>query len=239
MEAIERVLDEVLGEFVCEPTDIYCGQCTRLPKHLMIKCGVDWPGPTGDGRTFVDTLVKSMGGYYMSEEESEAKGYRICSCEVPGSDRGHTWPEIKINGEWVIYEQNVKREGTIEGNFGCGIVYSVSKTTNRGSWRKDVRYAGHPSIDLVIEANTPKPEPEPEPEPTPEPEPDNKVYYTYEQGDTFGAVLKKLGLDEGNLWGVDGTVNYYTDQLWNTQPSVFDANGNIKIGVEFYLIPRK
>lgn len=80
---------------------------------------------------------------------------------------------------------------------------------------------------------------EPEPTPEPTPEPDNKVYYTYVQGDTFGAVLKKLGLDEGNLWGVNGTVNYYTDQLWNTQPNVFDARGNIKIGVEFYLIPRK
>lgn len=79
----------------------------------------------------------------------------------------------------------------------------------------------------------------PDPIPEPTPEPDNKVYYTYVQGDTFGAVLKKLGLDEGHLWGDDGTVKYYTDQLWATQPDVFDANGNIKIGHEFYLIPRK
>lgn len=51
-------------------------------------------------------------------------------------------------------------------------------------------------------------------------------------------IIPTLGLDEGNLWGVNGTVNYYTDQLWATQPDLFDANGNIKIGVEFYLIPR-
>ena len=88
-------------------------------------------------------------------------------------------------------------------------------------------------VDIV-----PDPVPEPTPTPEPTPEPDNKVYYTYVQGDTFGAVLKKLGLDEGHLWGDDGTVKYYTDQLWATQPDVFDTNGNIKIGVEFYLIPR-
>lgn len=78
-------------------------------------------------------------------------------------------------------------------------------------------------------------DPKPEPTPTPEPE---KVWYTYKQGDTFGQVLKDLGLDEGHLWGDDGTVKYYTDQLWATQPDVFDSNGNIKIGVPFYLIPR-
>ena len=76
---------------------------------------------------------------------------------------------------------------------------------------------------------------EPKPEPTPEPK---KVWYTYKQGDTFGQVLKDLGLDEGHLWGDDGTVAYYTNQLWSTQPDVFDSNGNIKIGVPFYLIPR-
>lgn len=93
-------------------------------------------------------------------------------------------------------------------------------------------------VDIVPDPVPEPPVPEPTPEPMPEPEPDNKVYYTYVQGDTFGAVLKKLGLDEGHLWGADGTVKYYTDQLWATQPNVFDANGNIKIGVEFYLIPR-
>lgn len=72
----------------------------------------------------------------------------------------------------------------------------------------------------------------------PAPEP-NKVWYTYKQGDTFGQVLKDLGLDEGHLWGDDGTVKYYTDQLWATQPEIFDENGNIKIGVPFYLTPRE
>lgn len=87
--------------------------------------------------------------------------------------------------------------------------------------------------DVRIVEYVPDPAPVP---PAPEPK---KVWYTYKQGDTFGQVLKNLGLDEGHLWGDDGTVKYYTDQLWATQPDIFDANGNIKIGVPFYLIPRK
>lgn len=89
--------------------------------------------------------------------------------------------------------------------------------------------------DVRIVEFVEEPKPEPTPEPTPEPK---KVWYTYKQGDTFGQVLKDLGLDEGHLWGDDGTVKYYTDQLWAIEPEIFDANGNIKIGVPFYLIPR-
>ena len=160
MEALKKVFEDVIGKFVCFDNDVYRGQCTRLPKYLMIMCGVPWDCPTGNGNKVVDTLVKSLGGYYMDEATSLQKGYRVCSCDVSGSTYGHAWVELLLNGEWVIYEQNINREGTNTANFGKGTVYSVSKTTNRGSWRKNVRYAGHKSIDLVIEANTPKPQPE-------------------------------------------------------------------------------
>lgn len=112
----------------------------------------------------------------------------------------------------------------------CGVFYSDGKKVSNpmsqrffgwGETLNDVRI-----VEFVEE---------PAPEPTPEPE---KVWYTYKQGDTFGQVLKDLGLDEGHLWGDDGTVKYYTDQLWETQPDVFDANGNIIIGKPFYLVPK-
>lgn len=39
-------------------------------------------------------------------------------------------------------------------------------------------------------------------------------YYTYKPGDTFGQVIKNLGLESGNgLWGENGDVAYYTQQL--------------------------
>lgn len=40
------------------------------------------------------------------------------------------------------------------------------------------------------------------------------IEYTYKDGDTFGQVIKDLGLESGNgLWGDNGDVNYYTQQL--------------------------
>lgn len=67
---------------------------------------------------------------------------------------------------------------------------------------------------------------------TPAPVEDTAEYveYTYKPGDTFGQVIKNLGLDEGNLWGDNGSVKFYTDQLWSEHPEVFDQRGNIKIG---------
>lgn len=77
------------------------------------------------------------------------------------------------------------------------------------------------------------PTPEPTPTPTPTPEPAKDITYTYVKGDCFSKVLVKLGLDEGNLWGVNGTVRYYTAQL--IDQNVLDYRGNVRIGVPFTL----
>lgn len=74
-----------------------------------------------------------------------------------------------------------------------------------------------------------KPDPQPEPEPMPE----GEVTYTYVKGDYFSKVLVELGLDEGKLWGEDGTVKYYTQQL--VEQNVLDWRGNVLIGVPFVL----
>lgn len=78
-------------------------------------------------------------------------------------------------------------------------------------------------------------EPEPTPAPTPAPESD-EVFYTYKQGDYFSKVLKNLNLDENNLWGDNGTVNYYTKQL--IDQNMLDLNGNVKVGIPFKLVKR-
>ena len=85
----------------------------------------------------------------------------------------------------------------------------------------------------------PKPQPvppTPEPEPTPEPTPTKGITYTYVKGDYFSKVLVELGLDEGRLWGEQGTVAYYTKQL--IEQNMLDVTGNVKIGVPFTLISR-
>lgn len=74
----------------------------------------------------------------------------------------------------------------------------------------------------------------PVPAPAPKP-PKKKVSYTYKKGDTFGQVILDLGLNTSHgLWGADGDVAYYTEQL-NKQ----GIYGNIPIGTTIYLIPRK
>lgn len=85
----------------------------------------------------------------------------------------------------------------------------------------------------------PTPEPQPEPTPTPTPAPNEStgtIEYTYVLGDYFSKVLVNLGLDEGKLWGHDGTVRYYTDQL--IEQNMLDAHGNVKIGTPFRLTIR-
>jgi hypothetical protein len=85
----------------------------------------------------------------------------------------------------------------------------------------------------------PKPQPvppTPEPEPTPEPTPIKGITYTYVKGDYFSKVLVELGLDEGRLWGEQGTVAYYTKQL--IEQNMLDVTGNVKVGIPFTLISR-
>lgn len=62
------------------------------------------------------------------------------------------------------------------------------------------------------------------------------VEYTYKSGDTFGQVLLDLGLSDAsgsNLWGDDGDVAYYTQQL--REQGALDQNGNIPVGTKVKL----
>lgn len=75
----------------------------------------------------------------------------------------------------------------------------------------------------------------PDPTPVPPTPIRDEVSYTYKQGDTFGQVIKDLGLNTYHgLWGEDGDVAYYTEQLHDQ-----GIYGNIPIGTTIYLTPRK
>ena len=64
----------------------------------------------------------------------------------------------------------------------------------------------------------------------------SKVTYSYVKGDYFSKVLVRLGYDEGNLWGENGTVKYYTKQL--IEQDVLDSKGNVKLNKSFTLTRR-
>lgn len=75
----------------------------------------------------------------------------------------------------------------------------------------------------------------PTPPPVPPKPPKKQVSYTYKKGDTFGQVILDLGLNTSHgLWGADGDVQYYTEQLH--EQGIY---GNIPIGTTIYLTPRK
>lgn len=62
------------------------------------------------------------------------------------------------------------------------------------------------------------------------------VEYTYQPGDTFGQVIKNLGLESGNgLWGSNGDVEYYTQQLMDQGIWPDGTRGNIPIGTTIKL----
>lgn len=88
------------------------------------------------------------------------------------------------------------------------------------------------SMGTFLGAFRPKTYEEPQPTP-PTPEPGDKITYSYVPGDTFGNVLIKLGLDEGNLWGNAGTVKYYTKQL--IEQGALTEYGYVRLGFPFTL----
>lgn len=63
------------------------------------------------------------------------------------------------------------------------------------------------------------------------------IEYTYKPGDTFGQVVKNLGLESGSgLWGDNGDVAYYTQQLM--EQGALNDRGNIPIGTTIRLTRR-
>lgn len=84
---------------------------------------------------------------------------------------------------------------------------------------------------VVPNSYSPNPEPEPQPKPSAK-----EITYSYVEGDYFSKVLVNLGLDENNLWGENGSVVYYTNQL--IEQNMLDSYGNVKIGKPFTLVRR-
>lgn len=176
-----------------------------------------------------------------------AKGMMNCAEQNAGDDFEIYWADAKWGiqaGDWLIFDGGqYGHVGMALGPVSNGYVALLGE--NQGGSPCEGGGAATNIINISIKNLIgyyrpkayikPAPEPEPTPEPTPKPE-DGKVTYSYVKGDCFSRVLVKLGLDEGHLWGADGTVAYYTQQL--VEQGVLDARGNVKIGVPFTLTVR-
>ena len=118
-------------------------------------------------------------------------------------------------GDWVIFHNGIYGHvGMALGYYNNGYVALLG--TNQGGYAcpGGGAAANVINISLATFSGAFRPriwiQPEPQPEPTP-----SATGYTYVEGDYFSAVIEKLGLStENGLWGPNGDVNYYNEQLY-------------------------
>lgn len=177
-----------------------------------------------------------------------AKGMMNCAAQNAGNDFDIYWKDSanKIQaGDWLVFDGGqFGHVGMALGPVTNGYVALLGE--NQGGRACEGGGAATNIINISIKNLIgfyrpkayikPEPKPTPTPTPTPTPAPSKTVTYVYAKGDYFSKVLKKLGLDEGKLWGKNGTVAYYTQQL--VEQKVLDSRGNVKIGVPFTLTRR-
>lgn len=171
-----------------------------------------------------------------------AKGTIADGCwqKNAGSEFTMIWDARELQaGDWVVFNNGTFGHiGMAMGTYNNGYI-TLAGQNQGGGLCEGSTLGGRVNlinISLKYFAGAFRPNIYIKPEPEPEPTPSTTITYTYVKGDYFSKVLKKLGLDEGKLWGKDGTVVYYTQQLINQ--NMLDFRGNVKIGIPFTLTRR-
>ena len=158
MKSFYELAKTAIGQFVCEDGGTYRGQCPQLIKWLVLIVGGYWNGRTGNGNEVLSLMVDNFDGYWGKSKYP----YRLCSADNKYDKNGHCWLEVQdANGKWWRIEQNVENADAKSANYGCGTVYSVTKTDNAlPSYLYNIKYAGHKCIDYYYqvyeEQNKPK-----------------------------------------------------------------------------------
>lgn len=167
-----------------------------------------------------------------------AKGTLKCYAENAGDDFVMVWNAKDLQpGDWVVFNSGTWGHiGMAMGYYNNGYISLFGQNQGGGYCAKGGAATNVINISLSSFGGAFRPKSYVKPEPKPEPTPTGEVTYTYVKGDYFSKVLVKLGLDEGHLWGSNGTVAYYTAQL--IEQDVLDSRGNVKIGVPFTLTAR-
>lgn len=177
-----------------------------------------------------------------------AKGMMNCPEQNAGNDFLVFWDDSKKTiqaGDWLVFTGGqYGHVGMALGGYNNGYVALLGENQGGGYCERGGSATNIVNINLknligyyrplAYVKPEPAPEPTPEPEPSPSPEPEEKtITYTYKKGDCFSKVLVNLGISENHLWGADGTVAYYTEQL--ISQNLLDPNGNVIIGIPFTL----
>ena len=149
MKPFDKLAETAVGTFVCDDGGKYKGQCPQWIKWLVLIVGGYWQGSTGNGNEVLQKMVDNFDGYWGESKYP----YRLCSADNKNDSNGHCWLEVKDeNGKWWRFEQNAKNDGVKTADFGCGTVYSVSKTDKAlPSCLYNIKYAGHKCIDYYYQ----------------------------------------------------------------------------------------
>ena len=193
------------------PDGTWFGQCTRYAWYLGSGIKMNYTphpdyGPC-DGNGMVDYLVKKLGWVRCSKQNGAIFAYSAGAY-------GHTGMVVDADKN-IVNDANWSplQVSTHYLNLDAvGAVYACPKS--------------------MLEAEKPKPAPvSTNPTSTLQTAPSNEVSYTYKSGDTFGQVILNLGLQTNHgLWGEDGDVAFYTNQLH--EQGIY---GNIPVGTTIKL----
>ena len=193
------------------PDGTWFGQCTRYAWYLGSGIKMNYiPHPDYgpcDGQDMVDYLVKKLGWVRCSKQNGAIFAYSAGAY-------GHTGMVVDADKN-IVNDANWSplQVSTHYLNLDAvGAVYACPKS--------------------MLETEKPKPAPvSTNPTSTPQTAPSNEVSYTYKSGDTFGQVILNLGLQTNHgLWGEDGDVAFYTNQLH--EQGIY---GNIPVGTTIKL----
>ena len=193
------------------PDGTWFGQCTRYAWYLGSGIKMNYiPHPDYgpcDGQDMVDHLVKKLGWVRCGKQNGAIFAYSAGAY-------GHTGMVVDADKN-IVNDANWSplRVSTHYLNLDAvGAVYACPKS--------------------ILETEKPKPAPvSTNPTSTPQTAPNNEVSYTYKYGDTFGQVILNLGLQTNHgLWGEDGDVAFYTNQLH--EQGIY---GNIPVGTTIKL----
>ena len=187
-----------------DPSTCYNRECVSYCAWKICEVKGNWPPRTGSMNA--KEWIYRLPSWGYNEVSAPKNGGKYVGVSQSGTYGHVVWFEF----DSTISEYNFNNLG----DFGV-------RTANLGYYRW---------FEIEAPGN---PEPTPTPEPTPAPS--DKVEYTYKPGDTFGQVICNLGLKTSHgLWGPNGDVAYYTEQLH--QQGIY---GNIPVGTTIVLTPRK
>lgn len=191
-----------------DPSKCYNRECVSYCAWKIKELTGNWPKRTGgmNANQWVQRLAEN--GYSTVVDRPVAGGYYVGV--TTAGPYGHV---VWYEGDQTVSEYNYAVRGA----------FSV----------RQINLSAYTWVQIKSPATVPVPAPAvPDNKPTKK---DPAIEYTYKAGDTFGQVLLDLGLSTSTtLWGDNGDVAYYTNQLHDQ-----GIWGNIPVGTTIKLTPRK